>query len=136
VVPGAAQQVCHLLKSLYGLKQSPCQWYKRFDSFMLQIGFVWSNYDCCVYIKEVENFRSFRYIILLLYVDDMLIAAEDRSEISKLKEQLSKEFSMKDLGETKTILGMDIHRDMSLRRLWLTQSRYVKKFLPNLDGDR
>jgi Reverse transcriptase (RNA-dependent DNA polymerase)/GAG-pre-integrase domain/Integrase core domain len=129
VASGATQQVCHLLKSLYGLKQSPRQWYKRFDSFMVHIGFIRSDYDCCVYIKEVEKSKSFRYIILVLYVDDMLIAAEDRSEISKLKELLSKEFSMKDLGESKTILGMDIHRDRSLRRLWLTQSRYVKKVL-------
>ena len=45
-------------------------------------------------------------IYLLLYVDDMLIAAKNKSDIAKLKAQLSKEFEMKDLGAAKKILGM------------------------------
>jgi len=35
VVPIKEDHVCHMKKSLYGLKQSPRQWYKRFDSFMV-----------------------------------------------------------------------------------------------------
>ncbi|WVZ86727.1 hypothetical protein U9M48_033466 [Paspalum notatum var. saurae] len=58
------------LKSLYGLKQSRRQWYKRFDSFMLSNGFKRSDYDSCVYLNTVNGSA----IYLLLYVDDMLIA--------------------------------------------------------------
>jgi hypothetical protein len=75
VVPGKENFVCRLKKSLYGLKQSPRQWYKRFDSFMISHGFKRSDYDSRVYLKTVNGSA----IYLLLYVDDMLIAAKDKS---------------------------------------------------------
>ena len=92
VIPRKENFVCKLKKSLYGLKQSPRQWYKRFDSFMLSYGFKRSDYDNCVYLKIVNDSA----INLLLYVDDMLIAVKEKSEITKLKTQLSKEFEIKD----------------------------------------
>ena len=49
--------------------------------------------------------------ITFLYVDDMLIAAEKKSDVNKVKLLLSKEFEMKDLGATKKILGMVIRWD-------------------------
>jgi hypothetical protein len=65
VVPGKEDLVCKLKRSLYSLKQSPRQWYKRFGSFMLAHGFKRSQYDSCVYIKFVNGSP----IYLLLYVD-------------------------------------------------------------------
>ena len=50
---------------------------------MLSHGFRRSDYDKCVYLKTVQGSA----IYLLLYVDDMLIAAKDKSEITKLKAQ-------------------------------------------------
>ncbi|CAM6086082.1 unnamed protein product [Calypogeia fissa] len=125
---GKEHLVCKLLRSLYGLKQSPRQWNKRFDTFMKSLGFIQSEYDCCLYKKKVKN-GVFGFIILVLYVDDMLIAAKDKSEIAKLKAQLSSEFSMKDLGSSKRILGMEIHHDRQKGKLWLTQGQYTKKVL-------
>ena len=63
--------------------------------------------DRCCYVKFFEN----SYIILLLYVDDMLIVGSSIKEINNLKKQLSKQFAMKDLGATKQILGMRIIKD-------------------------
>ena len=103
IVPSKENYVCKLKKSLYGLKQSPRQWYKRFDSFMLLHGFKRSEYDSCVYIKIVDGSP----IYLLLYVDDMLIAAKSRKEITTVKKLLSSEFDMKDLGVAKKILYRD-----------------------------
>ena len=54
-VPGKEDYVCKLRKSLYGLKQSPRQWYKRFDSYMIEIGYIRSPYDCCVYYNKETN---------------------------------------------------------------------------------
>ncbi|KAK1627376.1 hypothetical protein QYE76_001691 [Lolium multiflorum] len=105
VVPGKEDLVCKLKRSLYGLKQSPRQWYKRFDSFMLAHEFKRSKYDSCVYIKFVNGSP----IYLLLYVDDMLIAAKSKKEITILKAQLSSEFEMKDLGAAKKILDQMFH---------------------------
>jgi len=51
------------------------------------------------------------YIILLIYVDDMLLPGSDIGEIKNLKRNLSKEFNMEDLGPTKKIIGIQITRD-------------------------
>jgi hypothetical protein len=126
IVQGKEDHVCLLRKSLYGLKQSPRQWYKRFDSFMVNIGYSRSEYDNCVYFRKLSDSC---FIYLLLYVDDMLIAAKDKSEIHKLKVQLNGEFEMKDLGAAKKILGMEIHRNREAGKLYLLQKSYVEKVL-------
>ena len=72
--PDRKDYVCLLKKSLYGLKQSPRQWYLKFDEFITTHGFQRCNYDCCVYFKQL-NQNKHNY--LLLYVDDMLIACEE-----------------------------------------------------------
>jgi hypothetical protein len=123
---GTENLVCRLKKSLYGLKQSPRQWYKRFDSYMIQIGYTRCEYDCCVYVRILEDGS---YIFLLLYVDDMLIAAKSMCEVNRLKSLLHKEFEMKDLGAAKKILGMEIRRDRGARKLWLSQKNYIMKVL-------
>ena len=58
---------------------------------------------------------------LLLYVDDMHIAAKIIVEVNKLKVLLSREFDMKDLGAAKKIIGIEIHKDKDVTRLWLSQ---------------
>lgn len=125
VVPGKEHLVCRLKKSLYGLKQAPRQWYKRFDSFMISLGYSRSQFDDCVYYGQFNGSQ----VYLLLYVDDMLIASRDKSLISRLKVQLSNEFDMKDLGEAKKILGMEIHRDRQIGKLYLSQKKYIAKVL-------
>ena len=76
------EKVCLLRKSLYGLKQSPRQWYLKFDEFMMKNKFVRSNYDSCVYVKWVREGLG---VFLLLYVDDMLIASKDKRGNPKVK---------------------------------------------------
>ena len=93
---------------LYELKQSPRQWYKRFDSFIRGKRYTRNHYDPCVYYNKLHGGE---YIYLLLNVDDMLIASKSRSAIDKLKKDLSSEFEMKDLGEAKKVLGMEIERE-------------------------
>ena len=96
-IQGQENLVCKLRKSMYGLKQVPRQWYKKFDSFMHRIRFKRCEADHCCYVKSFDN----SYIILLLYVDDMLIVGSSIKEINNLKKQLSKQFAMKDLGAAK-----------------------------------
>jgi ATP-binding cassette subfamily B (MDR/TAP) protein 1 len=80
---GKEQLVCKLKKSLYGLKQAPRQWYKKFDSFMVDHGYARTTSDHCVFMKRFPNGN---FIILLLYVDDMLIVGHDAKKIQILKE--------------------------------------------------
>ena len=81
---------------------------------MIRIGYKRCKYDYCVYVKSLDDGSS---IFLLLYVDDMLIAAKSMSEVNKLKILLSKEFDMKDLGVAKKILGMKIRRQRAFELL-------------------
>ena len=97
IVQGQENLVCKLRKSLYGQKQAPRQWYKKFNSFMHRIGLKRCETNHCCYVKFFDN----SYIILLLYVDDMLIAGSSIEEINDLKKQLSKQFAIKDLGAAK-----------------------------------
>ena len=106
--------VCKLNKSLYGLKQTPRQWYKKFESFMTNLGYHNAQADQCVFMKRYVDGD---FIILLLYVDDMLIVGNSTKRIALLKKTLSKSFAMKDLGSTKQILGMKIYRDRSEKKL-------------------
>jgi hypothetical protein len=92
---------------------------------MISHGFKRSDYDSCVYLKTVNGSA----IYLLLYVDDMLIAAKDKSEIAKLKEQLNLEFEMKDLGVARKILSVEIIRDIKFGMLYLSQRGYIEKVL-------
>ncbi|KAE8666201.1 Retrovirus-related Pol polyprotein from transposon TNT 1-94 [Hibiscus syriacus] len=117
--------VCRLKKSLYGLKQAPRQWYKKFDNFMGSNGFTICQADHYCYIKRFDN----SFIILLLYVDDMLVAGSNMHEIINLKQKLSKQFAMKDLGTAKQILGMRIKRDTKSGTLMLSQAEYINKVL-------
>ena len=73
--------VCKIKKSLYGLKQSPRKWYKKFDSFMVIQGYTRSEYDHCLYFKKLNDI----FIILVLYVDNMLIVRKSMDEINRLK---------------------------------------------------
>nr|GEZ99349.1 retrovirus-related Pol polyprotein from transposon TNT 1-94 [Tanacetum cinerariifolium] len=100
--------VCLLIESLYGLKKSPRQWYKRFEVYMINNGFSRNSYDNYFYFKE---FAPGMYIYLLLYVDDMLIACKSKSEIEYTKGLLRKEFDMKELGPARKILGIEIVKD-------------------------
>ena len=75
---GKRNLVCHLRKTLYGLKQALRQWYKKFNSFMTNHEYHRTAYDHYVYVK---NFSDGDFIILLLYVNDMLIFDHDAMKI-------------------------------------------------------
>lgn len=89
-------------------------------------GYGKTTSDHCVFIKK---FSDGDYIILLLYVDDMLIVGHDTKKIQSLKKDLNKSFAMKDLGPAKQILGMRITRDRKNNKLWLSQHNYIEKVL-------
>ena len=130
---GNDQLVYKLKKSLYGLKQALRQWYIKFDSFMTGHGYSRTTLDHCVFVKKYPDGN---FIILLLYVDDMLFVGQDTSKIRKLKSELSKPFAIKDLGPAKQILRIRIVCDISLRLIWLSQENYIKKVLERFNMDK
>ncbi|KAD2393643.1 hypothetical protein E3N88_40620 [Mikania micrantha] len=125
-VKGKEDYVCKLQKSLYGLKQAPRQWYKKFESVMGEQGYRKTTSDHCVFF---QRFGDDDFIILLLYVDDMLIVGKNADRILQLKKELSKSFSMKDLGPAKQILGIRITRDRASKKLHMSQEQYIERVL-------
>ena len=81
--------------------------------------------DHCVYIKQHKD----KYILLFLYVDDILIAGNDLEFGQTIKRWLSSTFEMKDMGEASYILGVKIPRDHSTKLVALSQEHYIKKIL-------
>eukprot|EP00253_Pinus_taeda_P029915 PITA_29915 len=117
--------VCKLKKSLYALKQSPRMWYQKFDTFIWGLGFTRSKVDHCVYFKLISEC----VIYLVLYVDDMFLVGNDKEIIQDLKTQFSSKFDMTDLGAANYILGMEIKRVRTKRKLWLNERKYVETIL-------
>ena len=109
VVPGLEHKVFKLVKSIYGLKQAPRDWHKKFDRVMLSNGFKINEYNKCVYVKDTKD----GYVILCLYVDDMLIICSNDKMVKSTKEILHSRFHMKDMGLADVILGIKILRTSS-----------------------
>ena len=68
-------------------------------------------------------------MILSLYVDDILLVRNDKGLVITIKEWLSSNFEMKDMGETTYILGVKIERDQSNKFLAMSQESYIMKIL-------
>ena len=94
--------VCKLKKSLYGLKQSHRLWYYKFHKIISSFGFVINLAYECIYLK----YSGSKYIFLVLYVDDILLATNDLNLLSDTKNFLSNTFEMKDLGNASYVLGI------------------------------
>ncbi|KAL0298211.1 UNVERIFIED_CONTAM: Retrovirus-related Pol polyprotein from transposon RE2 [Sesamum angustifolium] len=124
-VVGEEQKVCHLHRSIYGLKQASRSWNIRFDEIIRGYDFVKNDFDPCVY-KKVSGSSV---VFLVLYVDDILLIENDIKMLGDTKAWLSTQFSMKDLGEVSYILGIKIFRDRSKKILGMPQNSYVEKVL-------
>ncbi|XP_042018960.1 uncharacterized protein LOC121766776 [Salvia splendens] len=116
-------QVCRLRKTLYGLKQSPRVWFGRFCQAMFKHGFKQSHSDHTLFLKK----RNGKMTCLIIYVDDMIITGDDAEEIQNLKENLFREFEMKDLGALKYFLGIEVLR--SKHGIFLRKKKYVLDML-------
>jgi len=105
VMEGKERMGCHLKKSINGLQQASRQWHLKFDETIGKFGFKENEEDNCIYAK----FKSGKFIFLILYVDDILLASSDVSLLLETKKLLSSNFDMKDLGEASFVLRIEIH---------------------------
>jgi len=129
VQPGSEHLVCRLQKTLYGLKQSPRVWYKTIDKFFTKQGFQRVEFDYGLYIIWTDTLR----FIIALYVDDILLACNDMKRLAAMKQSLSAEYEMSDLGEAEYILGIKVQRDRPQRSIYLSQQSYIEEVLQRFD---
>ena len=114
---------CRSLKSIYGLKQSQRAWYGRIESFFRSQNFIRSTPDHSLFVNYEQQ------AILLLYVDDLVLAAPTTDKIDWIRTKLNQEFDMIDLGKLKTFQALEIDRDRARRTLYLSQAKYIHKIL-------
>ena len=97
----------------------------KFDQTIRNFGFKDNVEDNCVYVK----FKNGKFLFLVLYVDDILLASSDVSLLLETKKFLSSKFDMKDLSEASFVLEIEIHRDRSKGVLGLSQKAYIERIL-------
>ena len=85
--------VCQLKRDLYGPKKAPRAWYTRIVNYFTGLGFTKSEEDVKLYHIIVEG----KQLIIFLYVDDLILTGDDQL-IMSFKEDLAREFEMKDMG--------------------------------------
>ena len=95
--------VCILKTILHGLKQAPCAWYTRIDSYFTGLGFTKSEVDANLCHIVVDG----KILIIVLYVDDLILTGHEHL-IKSCKEDLAREFDMKDMGLLHYFLGLEI----------------------------
>ena len=104
VAQGEIRKVCHLRKSLYGLKQSLRAWFGKFSQAVEKFGMQKSKSDHSVFYRN----SSLGIILLVVYVDDIVITGSDSKGISSessLKSFLQNQFQTKGLRNAKILFG-------------------------------
>ncbi|KAE8660144.1 hypothetical protein F3Y22_tig00116958pilonHSYRG00159 [Hibiscus syriacus] len=117
------EYVCKLRKTLYGLKQAPRAWYGKITEFLQKSGYSVTPADSSLFVKANEG----KLAIVLVYVDDLIITGDDEAEILQMKENLSVRFQMKEFGQLKHFLGLEV--DRTHEGIFLCQQKYAKDLL-------
>ncbi|CAI5469970.1 unnamed protein product [Closterium sp. Yama58-4] len=117
-------RVCKLLKSLYGLKQSPLLWYRALDGVLQEAGRKKSQVDTVLYFKAGGDGVT---CWVLVYVDDLLATSSSTVMLKELKELLKSSFELQEISPVVKYLGLEIVRDRPARKLWLHQQNYADK---------
>jgi hypothetical protein len=95
--------VCRLKKTLYGLKQARA-WSHKISQYLVTSGFQTSNVDFSLYVKKTDH----GIVVIVIYVDDLIIIGDSDANIFILKKLLKQKFEMKDLGELRYFLGIEV----------------------------
>ena len=120
--------VWKLNKSIYGLKQSGKNWNDLIHKFYINNGFIRSAADPCVYFKT----GSGELIIIIIWVDDIVLAATSIECMNKAKELLKGKFKMKDLGQISNFLGIRfVQKEAGI--LEMDQSKYLCNILEKFE---
>ncbi|UYV71448.1 hypothetical protein LAZ67_8003257 [Cordylochernes scorpioides] len=117
------EKVCRLKKAIYGLKQAGIVWHEKLDNELKNLGLKQLQSDNCVYIKHDEGI-----LLVAIYVDDLIIAAEREDTLKSFKESMKRIFKIKDLGGINCCLGIRIQmkEDGSIS---IDQERYIEELL-------
>ena len=114
---------CKLRKALYGLKQAAFRWHATIVEFLVGQGLKQSVVDPCVFIRRLPSST----LIILIWVDDLIIAASDIVVMNTFKKNFGDTFKIKDLGVLNFFLGIEFN--ITNRYISLNQSFYIQTIL-------
>ena len=117
--------VYKLQKTLYGLKQSPREWWLLLEDSLKELGWTPTLTDNCVFFRKSDAEVEY----LAVYVDDIIIISPTPKSTASAKSQLASLFKSKDLGELSYVLGVRINRDRKLKRVLLDQKSLIDKYV-------
>jgi transposase InsO family protein len=123
VKAGDEDKVLRLRKALYGLRQAPRAWNAKLDDSLNSLGFERCPSEHAVYRRGTGD----SLLLVGVYVDDLVITGQDTKEIDHFKQQMTKLFSMSDLGKLSFYLGIEVAQERD--RIMLCQAAYAKRLL-------
>lgn len=115
--------MCKLNKSLYGLKQASWQWFEKFSTTILSLGFVQSKTDYSIFTHS----QGSSFTILLVYVDNIFLTGNNLDCVKELKQVFDRKFGNKDLGSLRYFLGFKVAR--TDKGISLNQRKYALEIL-------
>ena len=119
----ASGRVCHLIQTLYRLKQLGQEWNAEFDNKMRQHGYKRSRADPCVYMRSNTNATA----IVTVWVDDLLLFADSAEHMEEIKTHIRSKWETKDMGEPTKIVGIEITQ--SPGKICISQKQSIQKIL-------
>jgi hypothetical protein len=119
-----SDEVLKLNKALYGLKQASRSWNKTIVAFFNELNFKQFQTDNCIFINK--------WLIIAIYVDDIVIIGKDELRIAIFKQCISSKFKTKDLGRLNLILGLQVEYKDS-NTLIIHQKNYIDKIIKTFD---
>jgi hypothetical protein len=122
-------RVCKLVKSLYGLKQSPRMWYEKLSNALHRHGFTTSSYDDALFI----NRKAKSTVWCLVYVDDILMMSADEESLHLCAAKLRSEFEMTVTDEPSQYLGMNISKNKKTGEITISQEKYIQTMVKRYD---
>ncbi|KAL0558837.1 hypothetical protein IC582_003419 [Cucumis melo] len=118
------EKVYKLTKALYGLKQAPRAWYSKIDEYFQQNGFKRSANEPTLYVKKGGKND---FIIVCLYVDDIIYTSSSKSLVAEFKSHMKNKFEMTDLGLLHFFLGLEVCQTEG--GIFISQKKYAKDLL-------
>jgi len=109
VQAGSEDHVCKLIHTIYGTMQGTHNWYETLTNTYNKLGYITSQADPCIRYKKDDD----EYTLTDMYTDDVFRASRMNGEIKKRKDEMGKEWEIKDVGENEYFLGMRVQQDVN-----------------------
>jgi hypothetical protein len=120
IVDNETDRIRQLNKALYGLQRAPKMWHKTFTDWVKQIGYKPSEHDSCWFIHKDKP------QMILIYVDDMLLAAKDDVLLDEMYRSLNEKFKSRLIGVPTYFLGMNVYYDADKGLVQMSQKTYIE----------